>query len=402
MNNDLSQQQIEVKQELDRLILKSKETAEYTESVRRWLYNYFDGNLSDGIIQTHRKIEEICEYLSSISIKFGTQIDSNSELDRLKSVYNDLIDSKKIMNVEISKSCTHLDMMNILDQYLDIQSQMQNGKITEQDASALFEQLRKVLVERFNSHSELLKENESKMSQDFCQTGVMEQDLILETIKELGIENPESKMKLTEIKPTLEIHEQINKDLEFKNQETDNALSMSKELLEKAQSSIQIDDIQNMQRLMDGLIEVFNVRGRIDYGSANYIIRQMESIISDMQYAQIKAVQSSDIVAVANLCERIKDQNIDFTAKSVQILDTERMNGYQKQINEVLSLDVSNEVSQSVGSIVQTAMSDMLTTERGVSFHSHQAVPQQFQEQYKALRKEILENEKLHYTGTTI
>ena len=50
MNNDLSQQQIEVKQELDRLILKSKETAEYTESVRRWLYNYFDGNLSDGII----------------------------------------------------------------------------------------------------------------------------------------------------------------------------------------------------------------------------------------------------------------------------------------------------------------------------------------------------------------
>ena len=317
-------------------------------------------------------------------------------------MYNDLIDSKKIMNVEISKSCTHLDMMNILDQYLDIQSQMQNGKITEQDASALFEQLRKVLVERFNSHSELLKENESKMSQDFCQTGVMEQDLILETIKELGIKNPESKMKLTETKPTLEIHEQINKDLEFKNQETDNALSMSKELLEKAQSSIQIDDIQNMQRLMDGLIEVFNARGRIDYGSANYIIRQMESFISDMQYAQIKAVQSSDIVAVANLCERIKDQNIDFTAKSVQILDTERMNGYQKQINEVLSLDVSNEVSQSVGAIVQTAMSDMLTSQRGVSFYSHQAVPQQFQEQYKALRKEILENEKLHYTGTTI
>lgn len=402
MNNDLSQQQIEVKQELDRLILKSKETAEYTESVRRWLYNYLDGNLDYEIIQTHRRIEEICEYLSSIGINFGTQIDSNSELDRLKSLYSDLLDSKKIMNVEISKSCTHLDMTEILEQYLDIQSQMQQGKITEQDASALLEQLRKVLVERFNSHSELLKENGSKMSQDFCQTGVMEQDLILESIKKLSVENPESKVKLTETKPALQTHSQINNDLEFNNQETANALNMAKELLEKTQSSIQIDNIQNMQRLMDGLIEVFNARGRIDYGSANYIIRQMESIISDMQYAQIKTVQSSDIIAVANLCERIKDQNIDFTAKSVQILDNERMNGYQKQINEVLSLDVSNEVSQSVGSIVQTAMSDMLTTERGVSFYSHQAVPQQFQEQYKALRKEILENEKLHYIGTTI
>lgn len=385
----------QVQECMDRLMTKAKRVVEFTESVERWLRNYTDGNMEYEQIQVHRKIDEVYTYLSTLGLKTERQRTSGNQLGVLQELQDDLIESRRIMNHEIQRSATHLDLCDIAEKYITIERRLSEGRITQEDACALVGQLKVKLPQQFNEYVKVAKANNVKADNDFTKTALFEMMIIEGSIKDFGIENPQSTIKLPETTSAMESHIDIKQGLEARNSNTDRVIKQAQDLLDQAKYGMSVEDIQMLEKQFDALADAFNTRGMPDYESAFYIVRKMDDIVTQMTVDQSKAVNDEDVMIVANMCKRETKANNEFVSESIQSMDRERLESIDKQVERVESMSISPKVCSTLGKFYKSSLDDMQKCQIGVGHYTRIVADQQLGQLFKQVSQTVKQSEIL-------